>query len=197
MTTAAWSILAESGTAGLSMRKLADKIGIKASTLYWHFPNKAAVLTSLINEVTEEAVVKFPTQGDWQDRLLQSGLVLSRALRERPYSAELMMSLPPRAHGHLQLIDKLLEIVDPLALTDEEKFYAVSIYLDYVLTFERDFLIQQQTQDNSTPHHKEIEFPTLQRIYGEGLFHTTGTTSMLTWGLSTIIAGINEKQHTD
>ena len=45
----ALKLLNEAGIEGVSLRALANKLGVKAPTLYWHVKNKAA----LINEMTE------------------------------------------------------------------------------------------------------------------------------------------------
>ncbi|MBQ3358063.1 MAG: helix-turn-helix transcriptional regulator, partial [Microbacterium sp.] len=44
---AAMSVLAENGIAGLSMRRIADELDVQVSALYWHFPNKQALLAAV------------------------------------------------------------------------------------------------------------------------------------------------------
>ncbi len=46
---AAWQILAMDGREALTMRRLADALGIKAPSLYKHFPDKQAVEAALID----------------------------------------------------------------------------------------------------------------------------------------------------
>ena len=45
----AWRLLATEGREGLTMRRLAEELGIKAPSLYKHFPNKQAVEAALID----------------------------------------------------------------------------------------------------------------------------------------------------
>ena len=45
----AWRILADKGRDALTMRRLANELGIKAPLLYKHFPNKQAVEAALID----------------------------------------------------------------------------------------------------------------------------------------------------
>ncbi|MFI7410034.1 TetR/AcrR family transcriptional regulator [Streptomyces sp. NPDC049627] len=48
-------ILEESGPAALTMRTLADRLGIKAPSLYKHFPDKHAVEVELTAQLLEES----------------------------------------------------------------------------------------------------------------------------------------------
>ncbi|MEV6105881.1 helix-turn-helix domain-containing protein [Streptomyces sp. NPDC051940] len=47
IVAAARALLEEEGADALTMRRLADRLGIKAPSLYKHFPDKAAVATQL------------------------------------------------------------------------------------------------------------------------------------------------------
>ena len=46
---AAWRLLGTEGRDALTMRRLADELGIKAPSLYKHFPNKQSVEAALID----------------------------------------------------------------------------------------------------------------------------------------------------
>ncbi|MET7408395.1 TetR/AcrR family transcriptional regulator [Streptomyces parvulus] len=48
IVAAARTLLEESGPAALTLRALADRLGIKAPSLYKHFPDKEAVETELV-----------------------------------------------------------------------------------------------------------------------------------------------------
>lgn len=47
---AAWQIVEAEGAEALTMRRLADDLGIKAPSLYKHFPDKAALEAALIED---------------------------------------------------------------------------------------------------------------------------------------------------
>ncbi|MCX5245616.1 WHG domain-containing protein [Streptomyces sp. NBC_00201] len=55
IATAARTLLEESGPAALTLRALADRLGIKAPSLYKHFPDKHAVEVELIAQMLEES----------------------------------------------------------------------------------------------------------------------------------------------
>ena len=55
IATAARTLLEESGPTALTLRTLADRLGIKAPSLYKHFPDKHAVEVELIAQMLEES----------------------------------------------------------------------------------------------------------------------------------------------
>ncbi|MFG2118327.1 TetR/AcrR family transcriptional regulator [Streptomyces sp. NPDC048710] len=55
IATAARALLEESGAAALTMRSLADRLGIKAPSLYKHFPDKHAVEVELTAQMLTES----------------------------------------------------------------------------------------------------------------------------------------------
>ncbi|TVZ99581.1 TetR family transcriptional regulator [Streptomyces sp. BK340] len=55
IATAARALLEESGGAALTMRALADRLGIKAPSLYKHFPDKHAVEVELTAQMLTES----------------------------------------------------------------------------------------------------------------------------------------------
>ncbi|MFJ9866142.1 TetR/AcrR family transcriptional regulator [Streptomyces sp. NPDC101165] len=55
IATAARALLEESGAAALTMRALADRLGIKAPSLYKHFPDKHAVEVELTAQMLTES----------------------------------------------------------------------------------------------------------------------------------------------
>ncbi len=54
-------ILEESGPTALTMRTLADRLGIKAPSLYKHFPDKHAVEVELTAQLLEESAAALET----------------------------------------------------------------------------------------------------------------------------------------
>ncbi|MHC9537182.1 TetR/AcrR family transcriptional regulator [Dellaglioa sp. BT-FLS60] len=198
---ASWELLAEDGINTFSMRKLAKKVDLSVSTLYWHFENKNAIFNELINEVAGSAGKRFKKNGTWQERLLQDGIILAQELRKRPYSAELMLSLPPDTDNYWLVTEQLLVVIDDLKLSDGEKFNAISILLNYILAFERDFLVQKinvtQMPIGKLAINKQIgsQITILKRLYQKGLFQQMGTEAALTWSLQTIIVGLDQQQN--
>jgi len=56
---AARALLASEGADALTMRRIADSIGIRAPSLYKHFPDKAALEAAIISDAFEEQAETF------------------------------------------------------------------------------------------------------------------------------------------
>lgn len=70
---AAMRVLAENGIAGLSMRRIADELDVQVSALYWHFPNKQALLAAVSARIVDggsDADDLAGTAAALRDRLL-------------------------------------------------------------------------------------------------------------------------------
>jgi AcrR family transcriptional regulator len=59
VVAAARRLLEEEGAGALTMRRLAEQLGIKAPSLYKHLPDKAALEAAIIATGLEEAAVRF------------------------------------------------------------------------------------------------------------------------------------------
>jgi AcrR family transcriptional regulator len=79
----AFSILNELGLEGLTLRRLAARLGVQAPAIYWHFKGKQELLdemaTQVFREALEEAPVFDPSQS-WQEWALSYCLGLRRTL---------------------------------------------------------------------------------------------------------------------
>lgn len=95
IVSAARQILEREGADGLTMRRLADAVGIRAPSLYKHFPDKAAVEIALIDdgfaevaECFERALVKG------EDSLQEIATAYRAFARAHPHLYRLMTSGP-------------------------------------------------------------------------------------------------------
>ena len=64
VVVAARRLLEEEGAEALTMRRLAEQVGIKAPSLYKHLPDKAALEAAIIATGLEEAAATFETAVD-------------------------------------------------------------------------------------------------------------------------------------
>lgn len=59
-------LLHTEGLDGISLRRLAAQLGVKAPSLYWHFPDKAALLRAVMERMFLECVEAVPQRRRWQ-----------------------------------------------------------------------------------------------------------------------------------
>lgn len=55
ITTTALALFAQRGYDGVSVRDICKQVGIKESSLYYHFPSKQAILTTLLSHFENRA----------------------------------------------------------------------------------------------------------------------------------------------
>lgn len=60
---AAMRVLSENGLPGLSMRRIADELDVQVSALYWHFPNKQALLAAVSARIVGDADATSGSEG--------------------------------------------------------------------------------------------------------------------------------------
>lgn len=61
------ALLNEAGLDGVSLRKIAARVGVQAPSLYWHFKDKDALLAALIEQIFSTCLDSVPEHQGWQD----------------------------------------------------------------------------------------------------------------------------------
>jgi AcrR family transcriptional regulator len=101
---AALELVDAEGVEGLSMRKLAQSVGVAPMSLYTYFPDRDAVLEALTQLVLAEIELPEGNQG-WQEEL--TGIM--RSVRQvglrHPNVAPLMNRYPPRTLDALAFVE--------------------------------------------------------------------------------------------
>jgi TetR/AcrR family tetracycline transcriptional repressor len=87
------ALLDAEGLEGVTTRKLAARLGVQSPTLYWHLPNKAALVTAIADAILDQEFGDMAPPGPdepWRDWL--SGLAgrLRRALLAHPDGARVI-----------------------------------------------------------------------------------------------------------
>lgn len=90
IVAAALRLLDENGVEGLTLRKLAQELGIQAPSLYWHFANKQALIEAVANALLEEVAREVPADLDWRATCIQVSGELRQALKSRRDGARVL-----------------------------------------------------------------------------------------------------------
>jgi AcrR family transcriptional regulator len=92
------------GAAGLSMRRLAERLGVQAASLYTHYPTK----DDLLDAVADLVVADVDTSGfarDWRHGLLTWARSYRDALAAHPGAVPLVATGAGRREGFLAMAD--------------------------------------------------------------------------------------------
>src|SRR6516165_9278121 len=74
VVAAALQVLEKDGGETLTMRRVADQIGVSASSLYGYVANKEELVHLVLDRIFEE--VEIPPTGSWQETLREFGRAL-------------------------------------------------------------------------------------------------------------------------
>jgi TetR/AcrR family tetracycline transcriptional repressor len=87
------ALLDDEGLDGVTTRKLAARLGVQSPTLYWHLPNKAALVTAIADAILAQEFGDMSPPGPeqhWQDWLSALAERLRRALLAHPDGARVV-----------------------------------------------------------------------------------------------------------
>jgi AcrR family transcriptional regulator len=120
------------GLGGLSMRRLADELGITAMSLYGYVPSKAELLDVMADRAYGEITARGDPAAPWQARLAALARQHWALLLSHPWLLHIAASRPLLGPNATALYDAELAAVDGLGLTDIEMDLIVSLLDDYV-----------------------------------------------------------------
>ncbi len=137
---AAGTILDDYGLADLTMRRVADALGVKAGALYWHFPNKQSLLAAVADEVLGDLERLDPADarrclGEWAT----SVRALLLAHRD---AAELVASTKAMGLGRVDPTAGARQALRTGGATDDEADGVAQAFMHFVLGH----VMEEQTQ---------------------------------------------------
>jgi len=105
---AAIGIADEGGLESLSMRKLAQDLGVEAMSVYYYVANKDEILDGILNFVITE--FELAEGGpNWKAALRRSAISAHDVLMRHPWACNLMMSVKRVAPARLRYMESLLQ----------------------------------------------------------------------------------------
>jgi AcrR family transcriptional regulator len=120
------------GLGGLSMRRLADELGITAMSLYGYVPSKAELLDIMADRAYGEIAFRGDPGAPWRARLTALAQQHWALLLSHPWLLQISASRPLLGPNMTALYDAELAAVDGLGLTDIDMDLIVSLLDDYV-----------------------------------------------------------------
>ena len=93
VVAAAMGLLDEEGIDGLSMRALADRLGVRAASLYWHYRDKDQLLDALALSLLDRVSLRSPSAA-WRPRAKAAMDALGAELGRHPSAAPLILGRP-------------------------------------------------------------------------------------------------------
>lgn len=83
------TLLDQTGLEGLTMRRLAEALGVQAPALYWHFPNKTALLDDMAEAMVSSIAASIDVSAAYPEVLRRMAVALRKVLLSRRDGARL------------------------------------------------------------------------------------------------------------
>ncbi|MFD3559890.1 TetR/AcrR family transcriptional regulator [Streptomyces sp. NPDC058686] len=165
---AGMAVFAETGYHGFSLRQVADRLHVHAGSLYYHVPNKAALLQLMADRVARQAydagaaaLAQLAGQAGWQARVTAQAVAVRQSIERHPGGAILLADSPKAlSTGALSLMERLLDTLAEAGVPPEH----CGIAADTVLSHVTGYALQEQSEPPAVPVTAE-DVADLQRRY--------------------------------
>ena len=133
MLQAALGLADEGGVEAVSMRKVADVLGVKAMSLYNHVANKDEVLDGMVDATYGEIAAPTP-DADWQAQVREIAISAHEVFLRHPWAAGLQMSVKP-GPARLRYGDRLLGCFRDAGFSKQLTYHGYHIIESYILGY--------------------------------------------------------------
>ena len=89
----ALALVQEEGLEALSMRRLADRLNVKAASLYWHVRDRRELVELLADSILASVWATHRPSG-WRQGVLDASLVLGRRIAEQKDADRILLEVP-------------------------------------------------------------------------------------------------------
>jgi AcrR family transcriptional regulator len=199
----ALGLLEEHGPGALSMRRLADRLGVAPNALYTHVRGKADLIDGLVDQVYAGLELHPDPGGDWTQQLATLSQAVRAHLLAHPAVVPYALQQPGLGPHSLRLGEAIYDILRPAGFSDQAVVGTVYALVTYILGFVALEIpragTDPQTSDEFVrrmwaffaalppgefPHHVQLA-PLLARISTDDQFQ---------FGIRTFLAGLNAQQ---
>lgn len=194
---AARSISEREGVARLTMRRLADRLGVAPNALYSHFPNKSALLDAVLDSLLAGIEVPEVERVDWKRGLFVLMSEARRLLRAHIELIPLFLSRPSRGPNAMRLGEVTLAFLARAGLRGPAAVDALRVLLIYSLGFaaheaprRNDPAPEKRRALSEAAFRGAPDLPHVRELAGELARHPDDETFEM--GLRWLIAGIED-----
>ena len=131
----ALALLDQDGPGALSMRRLADHLGVAPNALYTHVRGKADLIDGLIDQVYAGLELDPDPARDWTEQLAAISREVRAHLLAHPAVVPFAIQQPGLGPHGLRLGEAIYGVLRPVGLPDQAVVGAVYALLTYILGF--------------------------------------------------------------
>jgi TetR/AcrR family transcriptional regulator, tetracycline repressor protein len=128
-------IAKEGGIEHLTMRRLAESLGVAPNTLYSYFPDKSALLDTLMDSLLATVHAPAVPPADWRTGLMELMRSTRRFLLSQADLIPLFLARPRRGPNAIRLGEETLALLSEGGVEGQDAVEALRILLIYTFGF--------------------------------------------------------------
>jgi TetR/AcrR family tetracycline transcriptional repressor len=199
---AALALLDEGGLDAVTMRAVAQRLGVTAPTVYWHVESKDGLFDRLFDRLCGE--VPLPTTGSWRLRLTTLATNTRAVFAAHRDSAKIAIGRFPLGPHGLNVTETALAALAQAGLDTDTAAHAAFLFFSYITSFAYQETILPApsligTRSDALTHVRDYlaglsteDFPHLTA--SATALSTNGLDRRFTFGLNALLTGITEPQ---
>jgi len=200
ITDAALALVDAKGLDALSMRNVAQRLGVQASALYGHVSGKQELIQLMLDRIALEIELPEPDPERWEEQVKEFARAARRALGTHRDLAGASLANIPTGPNMLVLIDRLLALLTASGLPRQAIAYAADPLPQFVTAsvYEESLFVQRLEREPT--YFDEIEayfraapadrFPALADLVTELIGADEGPDARFEFGLDVIVQGL-------
>jgi TetR/AcrR family transcriptional regulator, tetracycline repressor protein len=199
----ALALLEQEGPGALSMRRLADRLGVTPNALYTHVRGKADLIDGLIDQVYAGLTLNPDPTGDWTQQLTTLSQQIRDHLLAHPAVVPYALQQPGLGPHSLRLGEAIYNVLRPAGFSDQAVVGTVYALVTYILGF----VALEIPRAGTTPQTSDEfvrrmwaffatlppgEFPHTVELAAQ--LARISTDDQFQFGIRTFLAGLNAQQ---
>jgi AcrR family transcriptional regulator len=173
IVAAAIEVADREGLAALSMRRVAEQLGVGTMSLYTYVPGKAELIDVMLDTVVAETARPESVEGGWRPWVELIARENRDLMLRHPWIAQVSRSRPPLGPGTIAKYDYELRSLDGIGLSEVEMDAVLTLVLEYVggaaAAVAEMIAVEQQTGVSVDDWWWSVS-PLLDRVYEPGRF---------------------------
>ena len=199
----ALALLEEHGPGALSMRRLADRLGVAPTALYTHVRGKADLIEGLIDQVYAGLTINPDPTGDWTQQLTTLSQQLRDHLLAHPAVVPYALLQPGLGPHSLRLGEAIYNVLRPAGFSDQAVVGTVYALVTYILGFVALEIPRAGTDPQTSDEYVRRMWAFFAALPPGELPHTvqlaaqlarSSTDDQFQFGIRTFLAGLNASQ---
>ena len=153
IVTAAVALADRDGLSGLTMRRLADHLGVDAMSIYYHLRDKDTLLAAMADAVAAEIAAE-PSSGSWTERLRALIMGARGTMLRHPWAARVLEARDTPTPAVLLHIERVLAVMRDGGCSVDLCHHAIHLFGSRLLGFSQDLF--DDSADAGPPSEEQL-----------------------------------------